>query len=110
MNNWFMGCFFKQLYHLVADNRLHAVIVIVGTAVTMTFVMMVVMVYDFRTADIAPESDRSRTLYTALGKISAKDGTNIEVWADCRLRLCLPIVPEWRPPHGRGIWEPRRVP
>ncbi len=73
-----MGCFFKQLYHLVADNRLHAVIVIVGTAVTMTFVMMVVMVYDFRTADIAPESDRSRTLYTALGKISAKDGTNIE--------------------------------
>lgn len=33
---------FKQLYRLVSDNRLHAVIVIVGTAVTMTFVMAVV--------------------------------------------------------------------
>ncbi|HRF69603.1 MAG TPA: hypothetical protein PK430_10355 [Muribaculum sp.] len=33
---------FKQLYRLVSDNRLHAVIVIVGTAVTMTFVMAAV--------------------------------------------------------------------
>lgn len=44
--------FFKQLYRLLADNRLHAVIVIVGTAVTMTFVMGVVIAANIMYADL----------------------------------------------------------
>lgn len=44
--------FFKQLYRLLADNRLHAVIVIVGTAVTMTFVMAVVIAANIMYADL----------------------------------------------------------
>jgi len=49
----------------------------VGTAVTIAFVMVVVMIYDFRTADIAPETDRSRMIYTDIGQTLRKNGTNV---------------------------------
>ena len=39
-----MKQFFRQTFNLLAENKLHSSIVIVGTAVTMAFVMMVVMI------------------------------------------------------------------
>ena len=66
-----------QVIHLIRQNPFYSLITIVGTAVTIAFVMVVIMVYEFRSADIAPESDRSRLMYTATGINSKKDGSNI---------------------------------
>lgn len=50
---------------------------LLGTAVTIAFVMVVVMVYDFRTANMAPETSRSRTLYHDGTQCMHPDGTNL---------------------------------
>ena len=66
-----------QAVHLIKQNPFYSLISIVGTAITIAFVMVVIMMYKFRSADIAPESDRSRLMYTATGRNSKKDGSNI---------------------------------
>lgn len=71
----------KQII-LQAINRMrrqpfYAVVSILGTAVTVAFIMVVVMIYDFRTADIAPEADRSLLMYTDIGRTARRDGTNV---------------------------------
>ena len=66
-----------QAVHLIKQNPFYSLISIVGTAVTIAFVMVVIMMYKFRSADIAPESDRSRLMYTATGINFQKDGSNI---------------------------------
>lgn len=67
----------SQALNLMRQNPFHTVISIVGTAVTIAFVMVVVMIYDFRTADMAPESDRTHMMYTGSGKTFRKlDHTN----------------------------------
>lgn len=53
----------KQLFNLIRQHRFYTAVCVIGTAVTLAFVMVVVMVYDFRTADIAPETERSRMMY-----------------------------------------------
>ena len=53
--------YMKQLFNLIRQHRFYTAVCIVGTAITLAFVMVVVMVYDFRTADVAPEPLRSRT-------------------------------------------------
>lgn len=52
-----------QALNLMRQNRFHTVVSIIGTAVTIAFVMVVAMIYDFRTADIAPEAGRSQMMY-----------------------------------------------
>ena len=44
----------KQLFNLVRQHRFYTAICVIGTAVTLAFVMVVVMVYDFRTATAQP--------------------------------------------------------
>lgn len=56
-----------MILSLLRQHRFYAAVCILGTAVTIAFVMVVVMVYDFRTADVAPETGRSRTLYLFRG-------------------------------------------
>lgn len=67
----------RQLLNLLSQHRFYAAVCILGTAVTLAFVMMVVMVYDFRTADVAPESRRSRALYNTGVQVSMPDGTQM---------------------------------
>ena len=66
-----------QAFNLIRQNPFYATISIIGTAVTIAFVMVVVMIYDFRTMDMAPESDRSDMMYTGSGMTYRKqDHTN----------------------------------
>lgn len=58
-------------------HRFYTAVMVVGTAVTLAFVMVVVMVYDFRTADMAPETQRSRLLYNAGTQCMRPDGTSM---------------------------------
>lgn len=67
----------KQTIALIRQNPFYSLTAIVGTAVTIAFVMVVVMIYEFRAADIAPETDRSRWIYTDKGVTSKPDGTNV---------------------------------
>lgn len=67
-----------QALNLMRQNRFYAVVSIVGTAVTIAFVMVVIMIYDFRTTDIAPETDRDRLMYVGSEAYTSRklDGTN----------------------------------
>ena len=67
----------KQLIHLIGQHRFYALACTVGTAVTLAFVMVVVMVYDFRTADAPPETGRSRMLYNTGTQCMYANGTNM---------------------------------
>lgn len=67
----------KQLFNLLAQHRFYAAVCILGTAVALAFVMVVVMVFDFRTADVVPETRRSRALYHTGVQVSMPDGTQM---------------------------------
>ena len=66
----------KQLFNLIRQHRFYTAICVIGTAVTVAFVMVVVMVYDFRTANVAPETRRSRTMYHDGTLLMRNDGTS----------------------------------
>lgn len=67
----------SQALNLIRQNPFYSTISIIGTAVTIAFVMVVVMIYDFRTMDMAPESNRSQLMYTDYGlTYRKKDHTN----------------------------------
>lgn len=67
----------RLLLNELNQHRFYTAVCVVGTAVTMAFVMVVVMVYDFRTADIAPETRRSQVLYNYGTQCMRPDGTNM---------------------------------
>lgn len=59
--------YYKQVKELWKSNPLFSTISVLATALTITFVMVLYMVYAFRTTDMEPEINRSRTLYSDLG-------------------------------------------
>jgi putative ABC transport system permease protein len=66
--------YFKQAWNLMKQNRFYTAVYILGTGLAVSLVMVIAIIYHIRTADIAPEVNRGRTLYC--GGISAmkKDG------------------------------------
>lgn len=66
----------KQLINLMRQHRFYAAVTILGTAMTLAFVMVVVMIYHFRTADLEPEVFRTRGMYDVGGQVSRPDGSN----------------------------------
>ena len=68
---------FRSLLNQLKQHRFYTAVCVVGTAVTIAFVMVVVMVYDFRTADAAPETRRSGVLYNYGTQCMRPDGTNV---------------------------------
>lgn len=70
----------KQIITLIRQNPFFSVVSIIGTAVSITFVMVIYMVYDIQTANIAPESHRDRMLYSSYGYSRKKsDGSNSNI-------------------------------
>lgn len=57
----------KQIIALIRQNYFFSVVSIIGTAVSITFVMVIYMVYDIQTANIAPESHRDHMVYSSYG-------------------------------------------
>ena len=69
--------YFNQVNQLWKSNRLFSAISVLATAFTIAFVMILYMIYTFRTADVTPESNRSRTLYSDKGRsYLTKDHSN----------------------------------
>ena len=57
----------KQILALIRQNPFFSAVSVIGTAVSITFVMVIYMVYDIQTADLAPESRRSSMVYSSYG-------------------------------------------
>ncbi|MCS2442363.1 ABC transporter permease [Bacteroides uniformis] len=57
----------EQILALIRQNPFFSAVSVIGTAVSITFVMVIYMVYDIRTADLAPESHRSSMVYSSYG-------------------------------------------
>ena len=54
----------KQIVQLIKQNKFYSVMSIIGTAITIAYVMVVWMAYIFNNDDIEPEGKRSRTMTT----------------------------------------------
>ena len=57
----------EQILALIRQNPFFSAVSVIGTAVSITFVMVIYMVYDIQTADLAPESHRSSMVYSSYG-------------------------------------------
>lgn len=68
---------FRSFFRVLGQHRFYTAVCVAGTAVTIAFIMVVVMVYDFRTANVAPETRRSRMLYNDGTQCMRPDGTNM---------------------------------
>ncbi|WP_307758123.1 ABC transporter permease [uncultured Mediterranea sp.] len=68
---------FRSFFRVLDQHRFYTAVCVAGTAVTIAFIMVVVMVYDFRTANVAPETRRSRMLYNDGTQCMRPDGTNM---------------------------------
>ena len=55
--------YLKQAWKLMKQNRFYSAIYIIGTGLAISMVMVMAIAYHIRTADMAPEVNRDRTLY-----------------------------------------------
>lgn len=82
--------YFKQAWRLLKENRLLTAISIFGTALAICLVMVIVIVWQVRTAGFKPETHRERMLFVREGRASRK--TNHE-FNNC-YRLSSSVVKE----------------
>lgn len=82
--------YFKQAWRLLKENRLLTAISIFGTALAICLVMVIVIVWQVRTAGFRPETHRDRMLFVREGRASRK--TNHE-FNNC-YRLSSSVVKE----------------
>lgn len=57
----------RQILSLIRQNPFFSTVSILGTAVSIAFVMVVYMVYDIQTANLVPEIHRDRMVYSSYG-------------------------------------------
>lgn len=55
--------YLKQAFSLLCENKLLSLVSVLGTALAITMIMVIVIVWQVRTASYAPETNRDRTLY-----------------------------------------------
>ncbi|RGN31003.1 ABC transporter permease [Bacteroides oleiciplenus] len=85
----------RQAFALLRQNSFFSTVSIIGTAVSIAFVMVVYMVYDIQTANIRPESHRDRMVYSSYGYSYRKAdhsnaNTGMSYQAACRVFGDLP--------------------
>lgn len=59
--------YLKQGWQLIRQNKFYTAVYILGTALAITMVMVMAIIYHIRTANIAPESNRDRMLVIERG-------------------------------------------
>lgn len=70
--------YLKQAWQLMKQNRFYSTVYILGTGLAISLVMVIAIVYHIKTADMAPEVNRHRTLVanTAVAEHVNGRGTN----------------------------------
>jgi putative ABC transport system permease protein len=66
--------YIKQAWQLMKQNRFYTAVYMLGTALSISLVMVIAIVYHIKTADIAPEVNRSRMLVVDRAQADKKDG------------------------------------
>ena len=59
--------YLKQIRYLLKENKFFSVVYIVGTALSITMVMLILMAYHIKTGNIGVENKRDRMLYVTKG-------------------------------------------
>lgn len=66
--------YFKQAWQMLRESPLVSVISVAGTALSIAMVMVVVLIYQIRLANYAPEKHRDRMLYVYATQVELKTG------------------------------------
>ena len=66
--------YFRQAMQMLRQNKFFSIVYITGTGLAITMVMVLAILYYFRTADIAPETNRDRMMIVQHGKVNNKKG------------------------------------
>lgn len=67
--------YFKQAWQLLKENKLYSTIYIIGTAMSITIIMLVAVFLYLKRGNIYPEENRGRMLYVGVAEIYPKDTT-----------------------------------
>jgi putative ABC transport system permease protein len=68
--------YLKQAFNLMKQNRFYTAVYIAGTGLAISLVMVIAIVFHVKTSDIAPESNRSRTLVVSTAAGTRKGNDN----------------------------------
>ena len=74
--------YIKQALRMIGENKLLSVISILGTALAICMIMVIVIVWQMRTANYSPEDYRDRMMYVSDTRASYKEN---ESYNDCYL-------------------------
>ena len=66
--------YFRQAMQMLRQHKFFSIVYITGTGLAITMVMVLAILYYFRTADIAPETNRDRMMIVQHGKVNNKKG------------------------------------
>lgn len=83
-----MGLQFKQAWNLLMQERLFSSIYIIGTALSITMVMVISIVYYIRIANIYPETNRDRMLVVKSATIDKPDGNSSAPLSLVTIKAC----------------------
>ena len=65
--------YFRQAMQMLRQNKFFSIVYITGTGLAITMVMVLAILYYFRTGNITPESNRDRMMIIQHGKILNKE-------------------------------------
>ncbi|MCC8153629.1 MAG: ABC transporter permease, partial [Tannerellaceae bacterium] len=91
--------YFKQAWQMLKENKFYSFIYILGTAFTITMVMLILTTYNIKTANFAPEVNRDRTLFVSRARVEPKDKnkpgysaayTSLRIVKECYYSLTTP--------------------
>lgn len=82
--------YFRQAVQMLRQNKFFSIVYITGTGLAITMVMVLAILYYFRTGNIAPESNRNRMMFIQHGKILNK----VEGQGNGSSRLSYPTIKE----------------
>ncbi len=71
-----MYLYLKQAWQLMKQNRFYSIVYIVATALSISLVMVLAIVFYIRTANIYPETTRDRLMVVEFAQVTTPDGNN----------------------------------
>ena len=94
--------YIKQAWQMMKQQRFFSAIYIIGTGLAISMVMVLAVVYHIRTANIAPEVNRNRTVYVDRVSYKSKDNKSTNNFG-CGTRFVKEVILSLRTPEDVAI-------
>lgn len=94
--------YIKQAWQMMKHQRFFSAIYIIGTGLAISMVMVLAVVYHIRTANIAPEMNRNRTVYVDRVSYKSKDNKSTNNFG-CGTRFVKEVILSLRTPGDVAI-------